>query len=193
MHRRNRKPTSWANFLRRSRECAQQFAVLRLVDQRESGDSRLPARARRAAPRRPSSPPAFSGGAPWRQRQPEPGLSLRRSFALRRSMLQASAPSPPASSRKTKFGIPGISPEHADDGRRQASTFGLLNSWPMNCCADVLSSSPTRVTTMPAAIEMISAGNLRHQAVADGQQGVGLGRVAGRPCRAASRRRTGRR
>ena len=46
--------------------------------------------------------------------------------------------------------------------------------WPRSCSAD------TRVTTMPAAVEMISAGHLRHQAVADGEQRVVLGGAARR-------------
>ena len=84
-------------------------------------------------------------------------------------------PSPLASIRNTKLGMPGIRPRMPRIAAVSTSTCGLENTWPMTC--DPMSpSSPTRDTTRPAATEMISAGSWAW-AVADGQQGVVGGRL----------------
>ena len=58
---------------------------------------------------------------------------------------------------KTKLGMPGIRPMIPRMEAVIHMTRGLANIWPRNWLL-MSSSSPTRVTTMPAAMEMISAG-----------------------------------
>ena len=77
------------------------------------------------------------------------------------------------------FGMPGIRPMMPSTAAATPSAFG----WPNNC----LPSSPpmscsrvTRVTMIATATDNMQSGDLRDEAVTDGQQRVGLGRLAHR-------------
>ena len=188
MHgRRRESPCPAANFLRSPLMRRSSSPSCDCVDQRDQAIADFEAERIDRHARRPRTSFGRLGARRLRRRR---RFRLRACTALRRS--SASAPMHRGEHRNATCGMPGIRPRMPITMADDESTCG----WPTSCSS---SCWPMSWSRRDAADHDARRGrddqrrDLRHQAVADGEQRVVLGRRARRPDRAGARRSPARR